>query len=223
MNLETERRRDELLEMLWRLQERGGGMSLPELRRHDADQQYEGYLAEFKSNGAIRVEGDQISFTAKGLKRATDIVRRHRLAETLLVQIMGKTPSETEEAACEFEHVLAPELVNGICTLLGHPARCPHGLPIPEGACCQESRHAVESAVMPLSRMDVGAEARIASINTRDSVRLSRLLAYGLVPGASVTLTQRQPALVVDVERRQIAFEASVGNEIMVWRRVHGG
>lgn len=218
MNMETDRRRDELLEMLWRLHE-FGELTVSCLRRNDPDQRYEGSLREFSSNGMIRVQDDQIQFTTKGMKRAEGIVRRHRLAERLLVDVLGRTPSDTEEAACEFEHILAPELVEAICTLLGHPLTCPHGQNIPTGRCCEESRLMVPTAVVPLTQLDVGAAGRIASIQSQDQKRLARLLDLGLTPGTNLVVHQRYPALVVQVERRQIAFEESVGDDIRVWRK----
>ena len=155
MTLETEHRRDELLEMLWRLNE-FHTLDLPALREHDPQGLYEGYLREFSSDGIIRVEGEQIHLTTEGLTRAEELVRRHRLAERLLVDVLGKSPAEIEQDACEFEHVLAPGLVDAICTLLGHPQSCPHGMPIPPGRCCAEARAAVPSAVIPLTQLKKG-------------------------------------------------------------------
>ncbi|MBF0610643.1 MAG: metal-dependent transcriptional regulator [Magnetococcales bacterium] len=219
MELEKEHRRDELLEMLWRLSERHD-TTLTSLRRFDEEQRYEGYLREFAHSGYVRLEGERIYFTDKGLARARDIVRRHRLAERLLVDVMGKSAQETEEVACEFEHILAAELVNAICTLLGHPTTCPHGLPIPEGECCQKEQQVVDMAVVPLSRVAVGQEVRIASIDTQDAHQMNRLLVLGLLPGAHMTVLQKYPTLVVQVERRQIAFEESIGNQLRVWQKV---
>ncbi|MBF0460329.1 MAG: metal-dependent transcriptional regulator [Magnetococcales bacterium] len=217
MTLETEHRRDELLEMLWRLNE-FHTLDLPALREHDSQGLYEGYLREFSSDGIIRLEGEQIHLTTEGLTRAEELVRRHRLAERLLVDVLGKSPAEIEQDACEFEHVLAPGLVDAICTLLGHPQSCPHGMPIPPGRCCVESRAAVPSAVIPLTQLKKGSETTIAFLNTQDGGRLNKLMAMGLVPGARIRLTQRYPALVVQLNNNQIAFEESFGDIIRVWR-----
>lgn len=217
MDLETERRRDELLEMLWRLNERQE-VTLTALRRYDTGHLYEGYLQEFSNNGVVRWEGEQITLTREGAQKARNIVRRHRLAERLLVDVLGKLPQETEDAACEFEHIIAPELVDAICTLLGHPMTCPHGLSIPEGVCCQKKQQMVEMAMVPLTQMACGIKVKIAAIDTHDPRQLNRLLAMGLTPGTSVTLLQKKPTLVVQVEQRQIAFEEAIGNDLRVWQ-----
>lgn len=218
MDMETERRRDELLEMLWRLGELHEP-TLNALRQNDPEQRYEGYLREFASDGVVRMEGERIVFTTAGHQKARDIVRRHRLAERLLVDVMGIRPHETEEAACEFEHILAPELVDAICTLLGHPLTCPHGQSIPEGDCCQKKQQVVDMAVVPLTQVESGWQGRIASLDTQDPQRINRLLALGLLPGARLTLLQRHPTLVVQVEQRQIAFEESIGHDLRVWHK----
>lgn len=217
MSLDTEHRRDELLEMLWRLGERHEA-TVNNLRRYDTEHRYENYLKEFSTNGIIRLDGERIILTPKGTEMARKIVRRHRLAERLLVDVMGKTPKETEDAACEFEHILAPELVGAICTLLGHPMTCPHGQAIPEGDCCQKRQKVVSTAVVPLTQVETGEEVRIASIDSQDPQRVSRLLALGLLPGATITMQQRHPTIVIQLERRQIAFEESIGQDLRVWR-----
>ncbi|WP_130470123.1 metal-dependent transcriptional regulator [Candidatus Magnetaquicoccus inordinatus] len=207
---------DELLEMLWRLHERQE-LTLTALRQADQDHAYEGTLREQAESGMFSVEGENLAFSAAGKSRAEDIVRRHRLAERLIVDVLGKQPAETENAACEFEHLLAPELVNAICTLLGHPALSPRGMPIPQGICCQKREVMIKPALVPLSLMDVGVPTRIASLETDDPERLNRLMALGLLPGTHITLLQRYPAMVVQNEQRQIAFEESVGNDLRVW------
>jgi putative ABC transport system ATP-binding protein len=78
-----------------------------------------------------------VELTSRGQQRAADIVRRHRLAERLFTDSLAMdSETEIEEQACKFEHILSPEATDKICTFLGHPRTCPHGAPIPEGACC---------------------------------------------------------------------------------------
>ncbi|MBF0097059.1 MAG: metal-dependent transcriptional regulator [Magnetococcales bacterium] len=207
---------DELLEMLWRLYERQE-LTLSALRQVDLDHAYEETLREQAGAGMFIVEGETLSFSVAGKNRAENIVRRHRLAERLIVDVLGKKPAETEDAACEFEHLLAPELVDAICTLLGHPALSPRGMPIPQGNCCQRKEVKIKPALVPLSLMDVGVPTRIASLETDDPERLNRLMALGLLPGTTIILLQRYPAMVVQNEQRQIAFEESIGDDLRVW------
>ncbi len=86
-------------------------------------------------------DGALIRLTERGRQRAADIIRRHRLAERLFTQCLGmQNEAEIERQACKFEHILSPEVTDKICTVLGHPETCPHGAPIPPGACCAAAR-----------------------------------------------------------------------------------
>ena len=81
-----------------------------------------------------------VEFTPRGRERAGNIIRRHRLAERLFTDSLAMdSESEIEQQACKFEHILSPEATDKICTFLGHPRTCPHGAPIPPGACCGRS------------------------------------------------------------------------------------
>jgi DtxR family Mn-dependent transcriptional regulator len=86
----------------------------------------------------LPADGDVIvEFTDRGRQRAADVIRRHRLAERLFTESLGmQNEAEIEQQACKFEHILSPEATEKICAFLGHPRTCPHGAPIPEGACC---------------------------------------------------------------------------------------
>ena len=88
--------------------------------------------------GAVPTDGHLVvGFTAKGRRRAGDVIRRHRLAERLFTETFHEESEEViEEQACKFEHILSPEATERICSFLGHPKACPHGAPIPPGPCC---------------------------------------------------------------------------------------
>ncbi|MBV8477315.1 MAG: ATP-binding cassette domain-containing protein [Acidobacteria bacterium] len=78
-----------------------------------------------------------VELTERGRKKAADIIRRHRLAERLFTDSLAlDSETEIEQQACKFEHILSREATEKICTFLGHPRTCPHGAPIPRGACC---------------------------------------------------------------------------------------
>ncbi|MBF0291041.1 MAG: metal-dependent transcriptional regulator [Nitrospinae bacterium] len=210
-------KKDELMELLWHLDE-SHDLTLDSLRSHDENGIFESTLLEFSSNGILKLEGKFITLTDEGRQAASDIVRRHRLAERLLVDVMRKTPSETEVAACEFEHILATEIVESICTLLGHPRFCPHGSPIPRGRCCEEATKTVNSLTMPVYDLSAGQTAKVAFINATDANNMNKLLCIGITPGSIIKLQQKRPALVLEVNKTIIAIDDSLGKEINVWR-----
>ena len=91
--------------------------------------------------GLVNVENGEERFTPKGESRARDVIRRHRLAERLFMDVLSiRDEREIESSACKFEHILSPEVTDRMCTLLGHPTACPHGSPIPSGECCIAKR-----------------------------------------------------------------------------------
>jgi DtxR family Mn-dependent transcriptional regulator len=208
---------DELLELLWHLNE-SHDLTIESLREHDTHKKFEVLLDQFSADDLLRVDGNKIVMTDKGDRSAKAIVRRHRLAERLVVDVLGKTPEETETAACEFEHVLAPEVVESICTLLGHPNTCPHGKQIPPGDCCLSAAQSVKSLISTLNEMEPGQVAKIASVNSSNKIRVTRLLSLGVSPGSYLKLHQKSPTLVIEVNHTQIAIENDIGDDIHVWR-----
>ena len=123
---------DEYLETLYHLQERHqlSHEALADHREVDP-----AVLARMEREELLQAGDDGLALTGAGFRRAEQVVRRHRLAERLLSDVLHMSPEEVERAACEFEHVLAEEITESICTLLGHPRTCPHGSPIPLGPC----------------------------------------------------------------------------------------
>ena len=164
------------------------------------------------------VKDASLRFTPKGEEEARQVIRRHRLAERLLHDILNMKVEETEANACEFEHVLADQVTESICTLLGHPRECPHGSPIPEGKCCREARQVVESLVVPLTQLNPGEEGRVAYLSSTSQSRLHKLMAFGISPGMIVRVHQHYPTVVMECEHTQLAMEADIARDIQVWR-----
>jgi DtxR family Mn-dependent transcriptional regulator len=212
---------EEILEAIWTAEEKGNRSA--EQVQKDAQFQLDGsLLEELTSKGLIVLKGDGIYLTSQGREEAQQIVRRHRLAERLLNDVLGMKAEETEGNACEFEHAVVPEVTESICTLLGHPRECPHGSPIPEGKCCKEARHLVDRVVVSLNRLDSGETACIAYINTKKHTRLHKLVAFGLCPGIQIRVHQKSPSLVIQYDETQLALEPEVAADIFVWRSLEG-
>ena len=208
---------DEYLETLWHLLENNES-DIDNLKRHTKDPFDQEIFEALKTDGQIILDGDEIKLTEKGYARAEQIIRRHRLAERLLTDVLGMESRDIETGACEFEHILAPELVESICTLLGHPRECPHGAKIPEGECCRQARKTISSAVIPVSEVKIGEEVKVAYINTRSNSRMHKLSHFGIVPGTFVSVHQRYPSFVIKCGNSQIALEEEIVKEIYIWQ-----
>ena len=119
--------------------------------------------------------------------------------------------------ACEFEHILNTEIVDGICTLLGHPRECPHGFPIPEGECCRVSARYVRQIDRAAHRAEDRAVARVAYVYTQSDQQLHRLTSLQITPGTVVKLHQAYPSYVIECEGASIALDDEVARSINVW------
>ena len=82
-------------------------------------------------DGYLTRSGRGVSFTEKGMVRALSVVRRHRLAERFLVDIVGLPWHKAHEEAGRWEHVISDDVEARFITMLGHPTTCPHGSLIP--------------------------------------------------------------------------------------------
>jgi DtxR family transcriptional regulator, Mn-dependent transcriptional regulator len=207
----------EVLETVWTLEEQEAG-TVDEVIRKAAVKIPDGLLAALSDDGLIALDGNRVRLLPKGRQLAEKIIRRHRLAERLICDVLGSGVEDSEAAACEYEHVLAEGITNSICTLLGHPRYCPHNKPIPEGDCCRQARDEVKPIVVSCDQLRVGESARVAYFSTREHSRLLKLSALGISPGISVKLIQKWPAYVIQCEETEIALEPDVAKNIYVWQ-----
>ncbi|SRR5581483_1252230 len=164
-----------------------------------------------------REKGRDVRFeTTEDEERARGIVRRHRLAEILFAQVLEVDLKDAEQSACELEHTLTERVVDSVCTFLGHPPACPHGKPVPQGSCCKVYSRKVDPLVTRLVDLPIGSSGTIVFIAPKSMSRMSRLAAFGLVPGSEVRLLERKPSVVLSCGQTSIAVEDEIGSEIYV-------
>ncbi len=212
--------KEELLEFIWTGREQGSNsieelLQVEEVRNSGATLKS---LRELESEGLVLVDGDDVTLTESGDKLAEKIVRRHRLAERLLSDVLDIGDSTLDMHACNFEHSISGEVAESICTLLGHPPSCPHGHPIPKGDCCTKASSLIKPLVVPLTELSVGTEGRVSFIVPKTSKRLEKLGSMGLVPGSVVKLNQKKPAFVIQLGQTTLALEADIVKDIFVRR-----
>jgi DtxR family Mn-dependent transcriptional regulator len=212
-----DRRDEELLEAIWTAEEENDISPRRIKKLAHVDVREEDYL-NMERSGLIERTTEKIILTDKGREQARALIRRHRLAERLLYDILHMEAEDTESTACEFEHILAPQVTESICTLLGHPRECPHGLSIPEGSCCLEARRQVQSLVVPLTELSPGETARVAYISTPLHARLHKLISLGVSPGVYIKAHQKYPSIIIQCENTELALEEEVAKDIYVWR-----
>ena len=130
----------------------------------------------------------ELRLTGAGERAALRVVRRHRLLETFLAQVLEVPWDEVHAEAEQLEHVLSDRLEERIDTALGHPTHDPHGDPIPPRDGPHEERWGVGlDAVSPRDRF------RVRRVSDRDSDALRHLGELGVRPGVVLTIERQDP------------------------------
>ncbi len=207
---------EEYLEAICELEEEGVAViqaRLAERLEHTAASVSE-MIHRLRDEGFITLDGRAISLTHDGRSRAESVVRKHRLAERLLTDIIGLPWSRSHLEACRWEHVISDEVEERLVVLLGQPTTCPHGNPIPGTTGSPLSQR-------QLSTCEVGTTARLARVTERieiDTEALDYLDAANLRPGSDATVTARAPdgTLTIEVDGAPVSLGAALTSQIYV-------
>ncbi len=127
-----------------------------------------------------------VQLTSRGRELAVHVVRRHRIVELFLVQILGMDWSQVHEEAEKLEHVVSDEVVERLDTLLGHPTVDPHGDPIPTAQGKLPHR-----TLTQLASCNEGDCVSVARIGNQDTAFLQFAEENGLLLGTSIVITSR--------------------------------
>ncbi|MCW2830048.1 MAG: dihydrofolate reductase [Aeromicrobium sp.] len=164
-------------------------------------------VARMERDGLLAVEGDRhLELSEKGRQLATRVMRKHRLAERLLIDIIGLEIEFVHEEACRWEHVMSEQVERRLVEILQHPTESPYGNPIPGLEELGESRidpgfldgvttmtSAVKGSTDPI-RLVV---RRIAEELQKDTEVMSVLRRVGALPGNDVLVSQGHDGVVV--------------------------
>lgn len=168
-------------------------------------------------NGLVELDAKKvIHLTGEGHRLAEDIVKRHRLAERFLVDVMGLGWAEAHDEAHRFEHAITPRLESRIFALAGNPTTCPHGSPIPG------TGGKVAPDLVPLNSLSVGDEASLEFISEEleeDMELLRYLERSGMTPGSRIRLSEVAPyngILVVERDGAAVPLGLAVAAKIRV-------
>jgi DtxR family transcriptional regulator, Mn-dependent transcriptional regulator len=158
-------------------------------------------VARMERDGLLRVEGDrQLALTATGRMLAMRVMRKHRLAECLLVSVIGMPWEEVHIEACRWEHVISDNVERRLAELLDYPVRCPHGNVIPGLAELGVPADATKRSDAATSEPDIamtdlaipeGEQVVVSRISEQvqsDAALMLRLKNIGIQPGREVTL-----------------------------------
>ena len=204
---------EELLETLWvELVEGGKSTADGSVLRHDEDVQ------RLVQDGYLHAEHSRLSLTARGQEEGRNCVRRHRLAERLMHDVLHFKGTALHDTSCKFEHLLHRGLDENICTLLGHPTECPHGRPIPPGECCKRAASVADRVILPVSDLRARQSATVSHLQTNDRETLQRLILIGALPGTHLRVVQRFPTFVLRIGQSEFAIDRELASRIYVRR-----
>jgi DtxR family Mn-dependent transcriptional regulator len=182
---------EEYLQSLFWLQEAGlpmTGANVARAMQLSAPTVHE-MIGRLEGDGYITRGPDRaIAFTESGAEHAEGIVRRHRLIERFLTDVLGVPWDEVHEEAERLEHAMSPVLEERMLAAIGDAKTCPHGHPIVAGARLQG---------VPLADVEVGASLRVLRFENEAEDLLHYLKASGIEPGMEATLVERDEAKVV--------------------------
>jgi DtxR family Mn-dependent transcriptional regulator len=173
-----------------------------------------GMVKRLAAEGLVRLDGAEIILTEAGRALAERVVRRHRLAERFLCDVLGLNWAEAHHEAGKWEHVIGPAVEDALVRVLGDPTTCPHGNPIPGSG--------YEAGVtQSLASVSVGSDfvvSRIPESLEFEPGVLEFLEQCHIVPGASGQIAASAPdgTVTLDIDGRTFGVGAFAADRILV-------
>jgi DtxR family transcriptional regulator, Mn-dependent transcriptional regulator len=207
---------EEYLEAIHELEEEGTTVIQARLaeRLHITPPAVSEMMRRLRDDGYVEFEGRSVVLTDAGRHVAETVVRRHRLAERLLTDVIGLPWQRSHLEAGRWEHVISDEVERRLVEVLGHPTTCPHGNPIPGSGDRSGS-------LTPLSDARGGDQVRLERVTESveiDTESLDYLAEHGFVPGTEATVVSRAPdgTLTLDLGDQTIALGPALAGRLFV-------
>jgi DtxR family Mn-dependent transcriptional regulator len=171
-------------------------------------------VGRLKKDGYLEVDGRVLQLTTKGRDYAESVVRKHRLAERLLTDVIGLPWHEAHIEACRWEHVISDAVEKRLVALLNNPRTCPHGNPIPgagEGP----------ADMTPLAAHLPGDTVRLERLTEQVEINHDALVYlddHDFRPGAAARVRSKAPdgTLTLELENGTIALGPSISEQLYV-------
>jgi len=207
---------EEYLEAVHELEEEGTQViqaRLAERLGHSAPSVSE-MIRRLRGEGYLEPSGRAVRLTAKGRRLAESVVRKHRLAERLLTDVIGLPWHKAHVEACRWEHVISDEVEERLVELLEHPTTCPHGNPIPGAAPLRRD-------LFSLNDSEPGDQVRLERVTEQveiDMDSLTYLSENGFIPGTSARVRSKAPdgTLTLDLDGGTIALGPALASQLYV-------
>ena len=155
----------------------------------------------------------EISLTKTGLTEAESILRRHRLAERLAVDVLKVDLRRAHEEAHRLEHAFSPYLESRVVEILGYPTTCPFGHPIPG------SEYVFNSSTVFLNQAKIGEDYLVERIPEDDTELLGYFVDNDFLPGAHIQITDLSSArgvITLQLANKELVFSMGISNLVRV-------
>ncbi len=208
---------EEYLEAVYRLEKEGPGVTTSGLASSlgVAPASVSGMLKKLDKDGFVEyVARGEVKLTRKGLEVAVSVLRRHRLAERLLTDVLGMPWDEVHSEACMLEHAISQRVEDRLVQLLGDPQTCPHGQPIPARDLTDPVRLGI-----PLAQIEVGRTSVVHGVSEEIPEMLRYLGEVGLRPGARLRVVEKAPLggpMTIELGDRRHAISLELARMVMV-------
>ena len=173
-------------------------------------------IKRMETEGLVNLSGSTIALTVTGTQLAERVVRRHRLAECFLINVLGLSWSTSHHEACKWEHVITDEVEVALAEMLGHPTECPHGNPIPGS-----SYHS--DVLTPLNAVSVGASFTVVRIpeELEEAVGILDVLQNNeIIPGRTGKVVNRQDDGLVTLRIMDSVLDRDVSIDLFTSSRL---
>jgi DtxR family transcriptional regulator, Mn-dependent transcriptional regulator len=205
------------MKAIYRLEREGPGVTTSALATElgVAPASVSGMLKKLVNDGFVEheVRGD-IQLTRTGLEVAVGVVRRNRLAERLLTDVLGMAWDEVYAEACILEHAITPRVEERLVAALGNPQTCPHGHPIPPSDLTEPVRVGI-----PLAQVDTGSEVTVSGVTEQMPEILRYLGQVGVRPGVRLRVVEKAPLggpVTIDVDGERHAISLELARMVMI-------
>lgn len=207
---------EEYLESIYKLQQARHPVSTSRLAEHLklSPPSVSEMVKKLTNKGLVNHTEKGVCLTEEGRTIAKKVIRRHRLSERLLTDILGYKWDEVHDEACRLEHAISPEMEERIAKSLGDPKTCPHGHPIPD-----KEGTFVKEKLKSLSELKASDKGTIVSVFEEDPKMLQYLASLGLIPQVCVKVEEVAPfggPLIVCVSGSRYALGREVASKIKV-------
>ncbi|MER7755665.1 metal-dependent transcriptional regulator [Kitasatospora sp. NPDC097643] len=183
-------------------------------------------VGRMERDGLLQVAGDRhLELTEEGRRLAVRVMRKHRIAECLLVDVIGLEWEQVHEEACRWEHVMSETVERKVLAMLGHPTQSPYGNPIPgldELGDAKAEGEGFDAALVPLDTVQPGDDGasvvvrRIGEPIQTDGELMRTLRRAGVRPGSTVQVSAGVGGVLVGTGENAAELGKDIAQHVFV-------